>query len=871
METHLKIFIFLTLLILNSVATQPLPQAEWRALLALRSSLGISAKLWHKKANPCSNWTGIACGNGRVIGIKLSGLRRSVQGKLIPGFDVDSLPKFDLLKSFNSSGFLLRGSIPEWLGRKLSNLEVLDLSSSSIYGSIPTSLASLSKLKSLRLSNNSIAGNLPSSLDKLVSLSVLDLAQNLLTGQIPSEISALGNLTILDLSSNYFSGSIPPDFGSLSRLKLLNLSRNSVSSSIPPQLGNLSELVQLDLESNSLYGSLPLELTRLPSLKRMLIGNNELRGSLSDDLFKSLIQLEDLVLCRNNFAGNLPDALWSMPRLKSLDVSGNNLTGEFSAHFNLTGVVFNFSDNLFYGNLSYEFGTVGIVDLSNNYLQGSPPDDSKPRFLLSGNCLSSVPDQRNRAACSKFYADKKVSPYGDDKLKPPLVQPIKSRKRLAYVMIGVFGGIGFIIVLTGMLLLIKACKFGNTNHHRPNVGGVEEGGSSPKAFIDVSALGESFTYEQILVATSNFSSENLLKEGHSGDLFRGTLEGGSPVVIKRVVRKESLMSELELLSKVAHERLVPLVGYCLEDENHKFLVYKYLPNGDLSNALYRVTNAEEGLKSLDWITRLKIAIGAAEALSYFHHECTPPLVHRDIRATSILLDDKYEVRLGSLSDVCAADAGNYQNMVARLLRTPQTSGKRPSGSSSITRAYDVYCFGKVLLELVSGNVGISTLSDADAKQWLDNNLPSISMYEKDMVIRIVDQSLMIDEDLLEEVWAVAVVAKSCLNPKPSRRPSMKYVLKALENPFKVVRQENFSSGSRQSWTAALFGSWNHSSSGSSNMSSQTNREIVGGLRQTERVCSRGSGTNDHSSSHKRSSSDVFPVEMIDVERQDGTS
>lgn len=136
----------------------------------------------------------------------------------------------------------------------------------------------------------------------------------------------------------------------------------------------------------------------------------------------------------------------------------------------------------------------------------------------------------------------------------------------------------------------------------------------------------------MLSATDNFNTENLLKQGRSGDFFRGTLEGGTLVVIKRVnlrlVRKESFTSELELFSKVAHERLVPLMGHCLEDESVKFLVYKYMPNGDLSQALYRVRNGEECLKSLDWITRLKIAIGAAEALSYFHHESTPPVVHR---------------------------------------------------------------------------------------------------------------------------------------------------------------------------------------------------------------------------------------------------
>lgn len=187
-----------------------------------------------------------------------------------------------------------------------------------------------------------------------------------------------------------------------------------------------------------------------------------------------------------------------------------------------------------------------------------------------------------------------------------------------------------------------------------------------------------------------------------------------------------------------------------------------------------------------------------------------------------------------------------------------------SGSSSITCASDVYCFGKVLLELVTGRLGLSRWNNADAKQWLDINLPLISIYEKELVIKIVDQSLIIDEDLLEEVWAVAIVAKSCLNPRASRRPSMRHVVKALENPFKVVREENFSS-SRQSWTAAIFGSWHHSSSDGSNMSGQTNREIIGGLREMERVGSRGSGGNEHASSHKRSSSDVFPEPKIEMQ------
>lgn len=137
----------------------------------------------------------------------------------------------------------------------------------------------------------------------------------------------------------------------------------------------------------------------------------------------------------------------------------------------------------------------------------------------------------------------------------------------------------------------------------------------------------------MLRATGNFSDTNFIKHGHSGDLFRGILEGGIPVVIKKVnsssFKKESYTTELELFRKLSHTRFIPLLGHCLEHETDKLLVYKYMPNGDLANSFYRAINSDDdSLKSLDWITRLKVATGAAEGLCYLHHECNPPLVHR---------------------------------------------------------------------------------------------------------------------------------------------------------------------------------------------------------------------------------------------------
>lgn len=145
-----------------------------------------------------------------------------------------------------------------------------------------------------------------------------------------------------------------------------------------------------------------------------------------------------------------------------------------------------------------------------------------------------------------------------------------------------------------------------------------------------------FTYEQIRQATNDFGEQNLIKHGHSGDLFRGILEDGNQVVIKRIdlrsVKSKFYVSELEFFSKIfSHTRFINLIGHSLTNVVEKFLVYIYMPNGDLSNSLFKKKIPDDdlySLVSLDWITRLKIATEAAEGLTFLHEECSPPIVHR---------------------------------------------------------------------------------------------------------------------------------------------------------------------------------------------------------------------------------------------------
>ncbi|KAL6986892.1 hypothetical protein U1Q18_040982 [Sarracenia purpurea var. burkii] len=661
-------------------------RTERIALIQLRSSLGLRSKEWPIKGDPCLIWVGVQCQNGRVVGINISEFKRTRIGSQNPQFAVGSLVNLTLLASFNASRFLLPGPIPDLFGQELTSLQVLDLRSCSIIGAIPSSLGNLTNLISLYLSDNRLSGIIPSSFGQLLHLSVLDLSQNQLTGSIPLSFASFGNLTSLDMSSNFLYGTIPPTMGALSKLQFLNLSNNSLSSSIPAQLGDLSSLVDLDLSLNSFSGLVPADLRGLRNLQNMAIGNNLLTGSLPGNLFPALTQLQFIVLNHNNFTGDLPDILWSMPLLRFLDASHNSFIGTLpNTSLNATSVtaaVLNLSDNMFYGGLTSVLRRFSFVNLSGNYFEGRVPDYASNNASLDGNCLQNLTTQRSGADCASFYSDRglifdnfgrPISP------PPPPTKPAKKSRRHWIILAGVLGGLGVIafLVLVVVLLIVCTHKRSATNQRGTGVGPVPASGSPPRPGLSLnfSSLGEAFTYQNILQATDNFNDLNFIKHGHSGDLFRGIMDGGIAVVIKKVelpsVKKDTYMLELDFFSKFSHARLVPLLGHCLENENEKFLVYKYMPNGDMSSSLYKKTNSEDdSLQSLDWITRLKIAIGAAEGLSYLHHECTPPLVHRDVQASSILLDDKFEVRLGSLSEVCAQEGDPHQSMFTRLLRLP---------------------------------------------------------------------------------------------------------------------------------------------------------------------------------------------------------
>ncbi|KAF7015931.1 unnamed protein product [Triticum aestivum] len=680
-----------------AVAQQPLASpSDLAGLYSLRASLGLRAREWPARADPCTAWAGVMCRAGRVVGVSVAGFRRTRLASRAPAFAVDGLRNLTALELFNASGFPLPGEVPAWFSRDLPQpLAVLDLRYAAVNGTLPPDLGSSGNLTRLLLSGNSLSGQVPETLLSVKGLRVLDLSTNNFTGELPSVSVGAG-----DVAASLFN-----------------------------------------ISGNSLYGV-------------------------------------------------ATDAIGALKtRFRLVDVSSNYLDGNWN-------------------------GSDATVD-------------------VSVNCFSGVSGQRRHVDCEDFYRREGVR-LVDIPVPAPLPQPSpeKSRGISKNVLIGVLAAAAALMVMFLVALLFCLMRRrqrgggrgAETNEEgargmRRRDSSVNPVASSPAAVSPradatpkdaITVFGE-LTYEQLVHATGGFGDDNLLKHGHSGDIYHGVLENGAHVIVKKIGTKSinKVSSELDFYSRYSHERIVPLLGH-LANNDEEFLSYKYMPKADLTNALHKKpVDTEDGLHSLDWITRLKIATGVAEAMCFLHDECSPPFVHRDIQASSVLLDDKFEVRLGSMSNICAQQSAGSQNVFSRILRSSKSLDKNTSGPPA-TCSYDVYCFGKVILELVTGNFGVSGSNDAGSEEWLANTTNRISISDKDSITNIIDPLLVVDEDHLEEVWAVAIVAKTCLNSKPSRRPSARYVLKALENPLRVVRAGSRSnsarlrsSSSRSSWQSTF--------------------------------------------------------------------
>ncbi|WOH16455.1 hypothetical protein DCAR_0936008 [Daucus carota subsp. sativus] len=295
----------------------------------------------------------------------------------------------------------------------------------------------------------------------------------------------------------------------------------------------------------------------------------------------------------------------------------------------------------------------------------------------------------------------------------------------------------------------------------------------------------SFSYNTLKAATQKFSKKNLLGEGGSGDVFKGWInlstmtaakpKGGHPVAVKRLKQerlqgREEWMTELSFLKRLNHPNVVKIIGYCCEDD-HSMLVFEYMPKGSLETSLL-----EAGESDLNWSTRLKIAVGSAKGLEYLHGTSLP-VIHRDMKSSNILLDDDYTPKISDFGLAKFGPQDDKSHTSSRVLGTKGYFAPEYVGTGHLTMQIDVYSFGVVLLEILSGRLAVTRSYSGGSEDLVEWGKPFLD--SKQQLHCIIDKK-MGRTMTRKEANRFAKIIRQCLNQKPKRRPTMKEVVRSLE-------------------------------------------------------------------------------------------
>ncbi|XP_059317053.1 protein NSP-INTERACTING KINASE 1-like [Lycium ferocissimum] len=491
----------------------------------------------------------------------------------------------------------------------------------------------------------------------------------------------------------------------------------SLSGKISPYIHNLTHLDLLLLQSNNISGPIPTELGMLQKLKTIDLSDNQLTGEIPPSLAQ-LKSLQYLRLNNNSLSGAVPLKLSNMTQLTLLDLSFNNLSGPVPR---LLAKTFNLLGN-------------PIICPTGKEPECNGTTTSMPMPLTLNN-----------------------SPHAQ-----PFGRPKTHKVALAFGTS--LGCICLLIIGFGFFLWWrqkhnKQIFFDINEQHHEQV-----------------CLGNlrRFQFRELQAATNNFSNKNILGKGGYGNVYKGCLSDGTIVAVKRLKDGSAIggdkqfQTEVEMISLAVHRNLLHLYGFSMTP-TERLLVYPYMSNGSVASRL-------KAKPPLDWTTRKRIALGAARGLLYLHEQCDPKIIHRDVKAANILLDDDCEAVVGDFglaklldhrdSHVTTAVRGTVGHIAPEYLSTGQSSDKT-----------DVFGFGILLLELISGQRTLEFGKAANQKGAMLDWVKKIHQEKKLDVLVSKDLKDKYDRIELEEMVQVALI---CTQYQPSHRPKMSEVVRMLE-------------------------------------------------------------------------------------------
>ncbi|KAK3129195.1 hypothetical protein QOZ80_6BG0473390 [Eleusine coracana subsp. coracana] len=743
-----------------------------------------------------------------------------LQGEIMP----DLCSRLPSLKKLFLPNNYLNGTVPASLG-DCANLESIDLSFNLLVGHIPTEILALPRLVDLVMWANGLTGEIPDTLcSNSTTLETLVISYNSFTGVIPPSITKCVNLIWVSLSGNRLTGTLPRGLGGLQNLAILQLNKNQLSGPVPAELGTCNNLIWLDLNSNGFTGAIPPVLADQAGL---------VPGGIVSGKQFAFLRNEAGNICPGagvlfEFFGVRPERLAAFPAVHLcpstriytgttvyefdkngsmifLDLSYNGLTGAIPPSLgNMMYLqVLNVGHNQLNGTIPYQFSglkAIGALDLSNNHLTGGiPPGLGGLNFLadfdVSNNNLSGpIPSSgqlttfpQSRYANNSALCGIPLPPCGHDTGRgggqPPVSRDGKRKVIEASILVGIV-----LSVIMLLMLLVTLCKLRkNQKAEEKRTGYIESLPTSGTSSWKLSGVREplsinvatfekplrKLTFAHLLEATNGFSAETLIGSGGFGEVYKAKLKDGTVVAIKKLIHftgqgDREFTAEMETIGKIKHRNLVPLLGYCkIGDE--RLLVYEYMKHGSLDIVLH--DKAKASVK-LDWAARKKIAVGSARGLAFLHHSCIPHIIHRDMKSSNVLLDNNLEARVSDFGMARLMNALDTHLSVSTLAGTPGYVPPEYYQSFRCTTKGDVYSYGVVLLELLSGKKPI------DPNQFGDNNLVGWvkQMVEENRSSDIFDPTLSETKSGEAELYQYLKIACECLDDRPNRRPTMIQVM-----------------------------------------------------------------------------------------------
>ncbi|CAL9132591.1 unnamed protein product, partial [Musa textilis] len=744
--------------------------------------------------------------------------KNNLSGSIVIDGTIGALGLVEIDLSMNQ----LTGSIPDDFG-KLKNLSLLYLYYNRISGEIPASIGKLPSLSTLRLFSNGLTGVLPPELGKNSPLIDIEVDDNMISGELPDGLCDRGVFNSIVVFNNNLAGRIPPSLGKCSKLNNFQIHNNRFSGELPDGIWSAVNLTTVMVSNNNLTGRIPPLLGKCSQLTTLFVDGNRFSGEVPDGIWAA-VNLTILVMNDNAFSGTLPHKL--PPKLAWLEIVGNRFTGKIPSSAPSL-VVFLASNNMFSGELPSDLAglsTLELFYLGNNTISGRIPQDisllkslaelnlrhnqltgeiptsigslKQPISIdLSGNELSgSIPSEMGNLKLSFINLSSnqlsgeipvalQTEAYDQSFLSNPGLcasNSLRSVPTCATRDHNLLSRLGLRILLLalGALVFLTAatlfsiCVIGKYRKRRHLAAWT----LTPFHSLD-------FTKSDIV---NGIREENLIGVGGAGKVYSVTLGNRASEIVaaKKIWNggnldgrlEKQFQAELQILGSIRHKNIIKLLC-CCSSLDSKLLVYEYMENGSLHKWLHRKHMAAGGSPHetpLDWPRRLEIAIGSARGLCYMHHDCSPPIIHRDVKSSNILLDSEFNVKIADFGLARMVAKPGEPDTASVVAGSHGYIAPECGYSRRLNEKVDVYSFGVVLLELTTGREAYDGGDDQrNLAEWSRRHLQ-----QGGEVSDAVDPELR-GSSHVGDMATVFELGILCTETSPSQRPSMKEVFRFL--------------------------------------------------------------------------------------------